>query len=145
VNTPLLKTTTWLILLPYLLAGGGIAAGPVVICYGEDGHVRFENVLDMCCEGPSVTLSQSMSPSYANSDTLARDDTCGNCVDIPVSTNATISHLTNPLKSHLLIAAWPTVAGSISSKSKVSGDSLVEWQPPGNIALSSLRTVILLT
>jgi hypothetical protein len=145
VNSSLLKTIAWLVLLPYLMAGMGIATGPTVICYGEDGHVRIESTLNMCCEGPSGTLSQSTSSLYANLDTFQTDDTCGNCVDIPVLANATIAHLTSPPKSPLLIAALPEVGILISNKGEVNENPFVELEPPVNTTLSSLRTVVLLT
>lgn len=146
MNRPLVKLVAWLNLVPYLMSGVGVIAGPTVICYGENGHVLLENTLSKCCEESLETHSHNTKGElFVNSDHLPSNDSCGNCLDIPVISNATIPRFRSLLKSPLPVAALPSIGISLLNKEDSYEHFFVELDHPFNTSLSALRTVVLLT
>lgn len=146
MNRPLVKLIAWLNLVPYLTSGVGVIAGPTVICYGEDGHVLLENILSKCCEESVETHSHdARGESFTNSDHLPGNDSCGNCVDIPVISNATIPRFRSLQEYPLPVAALSSIGISLLNQEDSYEHLFVELDHPFNTSLSALRTVVLLT
>lgn len=74
------KLTTWMLISIFGIACSVLSGGRI-LCIGDSGHSKIEQQVESCC-----TLETSTQPAVAVSSTNHKDDECGDCNDIDVST-----------------------------------------------------------
>ena len=123
----------WILALSCLCAGSGIAHG-AVLCIEEDGHVEMEASQHGLCGSPLGTV--------------AGDNHCGSCVDIPIYTSVFGDIAFNAKQACLqtdIPALSPLLTASLVETAPCETGVL---RPDGSFQTNgftaSLRTVVLL-
>jgi len=110
-----------------------------VLCFGSDGHVSIELEATGCCdESPNIPLQNSSNASMNNSASI---DSCGDCTDIPLSSNypAKCPTSSNYQKS----LSETTVSASINNIAGMNNECLAKFRNPACDILASICITVL--
>lgn len=127
-----------------LLIVGNSAQG-VVLCFKEDGHVSLEIAFVDCCDEYSAASGQVSPDLYTNY--VASTNSCGNCIDIPLSVDCVTKRLTiSVLKksSPLKILPKTIISPSNSDSASVYEEFIAKLGSPVSDTLASIRTTVLI-
>ncbi len=126
----------------------GMSSGsPFVLCFGEDGHVKFE-IPDMSMNNPlSAPISNQLNYCSRTDEEFSKTVDCGDCFDLLISTdkflNKTIKNNNELFSKFLPIVSIKTLLKTV--KERLSGRKVSINESNSNLMLSIfLEKVILL-
>ncbi len=134
------------VVLVCLLIVGNSAHG-VVLCFGSEGHVSIElKPTDCCDEYPSIAVQASPDVCISAKDSESVNS-CGNCIDIPLSGNCVTKRITSFVtKKSSPLKILPEAIISVSTNNSVSADKerIAKFVNPVSDTLTSIRTTVLI-
>jgi len=126
-----------------LLIVGNSAQG-VVLCFKEDGHVSLEIAFVDSCDEYSAASGQVSPDLYTNY--VASTNSCGNCIDIPLSVDCVTKRLTPVSKKTSTLKVLPNTTISLFNIDSVSTheEFTAKLGNIVNYTLASIRTTVLI-
>lgn len=135
-----------IIVLSCLLMFGSLAQG-AVLCFGSEGHISVEFKAADCCDEYLDVPVRGLPDSYVSADHSEGADSCGDCVDIPLSTNCVSKQVTSFAAkkfSPLKILSETIISTSTDNSTSTSKEHIAKFTNHLSDILTTIGNTVLL-